>query len=77
MKISYVKKSKRKIINIYIKGFEVYYVNQHYGIKRVFNLFDDASKTCFNTWVKHNSKDNYQVCISSYDFYILRSLKYI
>lgn len=77
VKVQVIPRSKKKIINIYIREFEVYYVNQYNGIKRSFNLFDEATKSCFNMWVKHNSKENYQVQLSSYDFYILKSLRYI
>lgn len=77
VKCSTISSSRKKIINIYIKEFDVYYVNQYYGIKRSFNLFDESSHACFNAWIKHNSKESYQVQLSSHDFYILKCLRYI
>ena len=77
VKVEVIHKTKQRIINIYMKGFDVYFINQYLGIRRSFNLFDESSKTCFNAWVKHYSRERYQINISSYDFYILKSLRYI
>lgn len=77
MNIKKVNCHKRRIINIYIRGFNVITTNQYSGVQRTFNLFEESSKALFTALIKHYAKDNFTYNISSEDFYHLRCIRYM